>query len=68
MIYGLCTKTPRKLYNHMFKTVGWFCIGLGFCHLFLLVGYLIASEEVRSELRMRVDYEPWGLLADGRYQ
>ena len=59
MIYGICTKTSRSLYNHMFKSLGRFMLTIGITLTMSSVGFFMAAKSARAI------QDPWEPLATG---
>lgn len=66
MIYGLCTKTSRRLYDHLFKTAGRFMLSMGILFTLYSVGLFQADRKVLEA--MAHPQLPWPKLSIGPYQ
>ena len=58
-LYGLCTKTSRKLYDHVFMIAGRFMLG---CGLFFVTWSVIVFAA--ADKRIRETFNPWENLGE----
>ena len=66
LMYGLCRKTSRNLYTHLFKSVGRFMLGMGFIFSVYSFGLFMTDEEAWNF--PSTPQNPWSKLANGPYQ
>ena len=61
MAYGVCTKTSRNLYDHLFMALGRFMLALGIVFIFMSVAFFEADESAW------VLQDPWESLVSGSW-